>query len=310
MDKIDLSIFKDALEETYPERYDIVEDTHIIIHFPEIEISNENKKSLKIYNLFTIFKFENYLTYDYIELHGWLMSPTRKQYLYDYAHSHLPISDTNYKEDKYNLLNDSCPFCLGNGTLNKLICSWQDDFTNISIFECILYELENFVSWESLEGGPYIFLNKVINNSDTIDYDKYYTNCNFKYVINKLYESNESIPVKIIEDSKINKYIELYYPLEFKSKLSNIIENTITEVYTRYSLDDNDSIFDRLDKNRFIPFRGKNIKLEIYKEDDNVQLELKNIKNDIIEYILEKLIRLFNLLPITDDYYEYINNKK
>lgn len=309
MNEINLSIFKDALEQIYPERYDIVDDDYIIIHFPEVEINNKYNESVKIHDLFTIFKFNNYLNYDYIELHGWMMTPTSKQYNRDYAHSHLPPSTTGYAELKHNLLNYECNFCLGNGTLNKLISSWQRDFTNVNIFECVLYELGNFVGWESIDGGPYSKLKDITNNSNNIDYQRYYDNCNFDYIISKLYEFNESVPIGIINNSKISSTIDLNYTdSKFESKLITIIENTIKEVYLS---DDSINInVNALDKNRYIPFRGQNIKLKIFEESIISELKVEDIKNDVIKYILAQIKYKFENLIIDYKYYEYINDKE
>ena len=75
-----------------------------------------------------------------------------------YSHSHSPSRPYDIKTPIYTYTRGrSC--CLGTGPLGQLMGDYID--SNILMSLCIY--IEKWVRWESLEGGPYIKMEKIGN---------------------------------------------------------------------------------------------------------------------------------------------------
>jgi hypothetical protein len=140
----------------------------ILIYYRDIEITNITKNTHKIKGLLVKvpFHFDNYSNKMTIitneKPYGVRLNFSFAEYVSSYSHSHLiqstdAINTTGFKE-----------FCTGTSdivSIPKLIAE-QDilsqDFKNyINLF---LFTLDSFVKYESLEGRPYVYFEKISEN--------------------------------------------------------------------------------------------------------------------------------------------------
>lgn len=143
------------LEDLYPERWSWTKKDEILIHFPAFTIINSRGERHDIKDLYTKLTYSHInKTFDgYVD--GTRMSITNSELNGNYAHSHLPsISKSNV--GAFN------GFCLGRSTLSMLLSDLatlemvENKLEDVKLrFMLVLMELENYLQWESLEGGPY-----------------------------------------------------------------------------------------------------------------------------------------------------------
>ena len=132
--------------------------------YPEIEITNTNKEKHTIKNLVVVFslRWDSYfkkwrinemtglrLTLSYLELNKF------------YSHSHLSSSSitSNFKS------MTSSKFCLGSSTLGMSIAEYNTESNKEQsnlVLEGILYTLDTYVTWESLEGVPHNYIRNLL----------------------------------------------------------------------------------------------------------------------------------------------------
>lgn len=154
----------------------------IIIHWPEVTVTNEYDESIIIWHLFAKIT---------VNSSGKLLNQPRfnrseyneMQWNSDYAHSHLPgINKGSITEWRMS--------CLGEGPINNTIAklessSWteyqgnrdirhnyerQSLYLDMQVWQLFCWELDKYVHVESLEGGPYRRLKNVgvSNNRNNI----------------------------------------------------------------------------------------------------------------------------------------------
>ena len=149
-----------------------------VIHFPEIEIENENGSWRTLYDLYvklswtymvdsttnkpldTIKTFSTSLT-------GMRTTLTPEDIYNNYIHSHLPSLERpeDYDDDLYIEMNFN-DFCIGDDVLYQTLAELTMGFS-IDKFIILLNLIDDFVRWESLEGGPYLVIEELEEgNSD------------------------------------------------------------------------------------------------------------------------------------------------
>lgn len=157
----------ESLEAIYPGNWDMQNGRRddglnryiVYIKFPEIEISNKNDNKHIIKDLYVKIEYKiNDSNVKLTELQGYRGKMTYEEHSTKYSHSHLPSSG----------LDSFVPFCLGSSEMADLKNDWaitEDDFDQI-LFELFLYQLDAYVRWESLDGGPYLRMTEIrIQNS-------------------------------------------------------------------------------------------------------------------------------------------------
>lgn len=151
---------KEALEAIYPGNWDIQEcldDTantpyftyDVIILFPEVTLTNGVRGvSYKIKDLYVKLEYdENFVLKNSMQGRRGILSVT--DYSCGYRHSHLPSSGMGWTN-----------FCLGASELSAITTDLssprdiQGDFSIIQ-FELHMYQIDAYVRWESLGGGPH-----------------------------------------------------------------------------------------------------------------------------------------------------------
>jgi len=146
------------LEDLYPDRWDWNEVDEIIVHFPKITITNSKNERHEIRDLYTRIKYSHVNKTFNSNISGARFSVTSTEMNSKYSHSHLPsISRTSIGSFK--------GFCLGSSTLNYLLSDLSTTpMTESSLedlklkFMLSMMEVENYLHWESIEGGPYNYM--------------------------------------------------------------------------------------------------------------------------------------------------------
>ena len=126
----------------------------IVVHFPEVTITNENNKSIIIQDLYAKVCINalgnlcsgplfNRATYPYVQL------------VRGYMHSHINgiVTDDHFTSS-----------CLGSGPINRTINSLRMECEE-GLWKLYCIELEKYVHVESLQGGPYHRLENVTRNN-------------------------------------------------------------------------------------------------------------------------------------------------
>jgi hypothetical protein len=160
----------------------------VVIHYPEIEITNTEERCHNIKDLFIEFQVKKS---DFTNDNGepvWGMynlKGTRSYLTYDewfvgYLHSHLPSNKFNSFSDAFKLGN----FCLGDNT--EIVNQQEELYMNYTPegFELFLWTLDSLVRWESIEGVPHIRIERIkvgsevnqVSISDTRNLAEYYDN--------------------------------------------------------------------------------------------------------------------------------------
>ena len=126
----------------------------IVVHFPEVTITNENNKSIVIKDLYAKVCINglgnlcsgplfNRATYPYVQL------------VRGYMHSHINgiVTDDHFTSS-----------CLGSGPINRTINSLRMECEE-GLWKLYCIELEKYVHVESLQGGPYHRLENVTGSN-------------------------------------------------------------------------------------------------------------------------------------------------
>jgi hypothetical protein len=142
--------------------FDIVTDFmnntfRILFHYPEVELQNTMNDKVYLFDLYVsgMFTFNSSIMH-FSRLNGIRTTFSLDEIESSYSHSHLQSSIFNMQK-----------FCLGNGTPLKELYSKNIEYTKTpdqQIFDywlSYLYNVENYISWESLEGGPHKYMEKI-----------------------------------------------------------------------------------------------------------------------------------------------------
>lgn len=293
----------------------------IIIHFPEVKVTNENNRNTIIKDLYVKIKF-------YVNgLMKWGFFMIRSKYSYEhfynkYIHSHVPI--LNYSE-----LNNFKGACTGTGPINNTINTLNSNY-NLDILRLYCLELDNFTKIESLAGGPYIRLEElsvrntylketfeIIESNDFIVFNnnKLLIKHFFKYIItSKILKFSyvngsyfiaynftdymillSNLFIEWYNKQYINK--EYYFDLNFLIR-EKVLMKTVIKDNKIYLLENIERLegYDRYINTKILDFKGKEVLLSI--EDQNILNENKNtsliLNREIALYILNNLLRIIN----------------
>lgn len=121
------------------------ETVYIIVHFPEVRVSNENDRYVDIKELYARVKVngEGKIQGTF----GLARADYPISHIYaDYAHSHIPgltLEENQFKSP-----------CLGSGPINRTICSLVEE-GDLSSWMLFCRELDVYVTVESLSGIPH-----------------------------------------------------------------------------------------------------------------------------------------------------------
>lgn len=168
-----LQQLREILEAYYPNRWDLVENSIVntatfhdqyykdginttqecysaIIYFPEITISNGGDTTHRIYDTYIKIAMNYRLrTID----STFYLTRTKQSYLEHqnlYRHSHA-----NRTTDRWSHM------CLGSTPLQTLLMDLRSTEFDVASYEMLLIQLPDYLSWESLDGGPYFLYDQL-----------------------------------------------------------------------------------------------------------------------------------------------------
>ena len=133
---------------------------YLYIRFPKVTVTNEDDKSVDIDELYVLVPIngDGTLRRDFSMVRS---SYPMIQWLSGYSHSHLPSISINRTP------HFAYP-CLGNGPLGPTQDNLRHEF-NIDMWGLFAFELEKYVTQESLLGGPYIKLESIGKSSEATE---------------------------------------------------------------------------------------------------------------------------------------------
>ena len=190
--------------------------------YPKFTITNSQRRSHEIKDLFVYhsFKWTNDSLHPY-KLEGGRFSKTDLEVSSSYQQSHLG-SHSSWKENPFYCSN----FCVGSDTDVSLMMAEFEVEMDFDRYELFLFCVDSMITWESLEGVPYIKMENV-------------TNANSSRVTNS-YETYENAIVKHIMDDKIPLDVDFYiadglYKIHPNLRASDFIKKIVLK-YMAFSI--------------------------------------------------------------------------
>ena len=195
------------LDAIYPNNYDLQFDKesnhlNLLIKFDTFTIINSNRNTRDISGLYVLINFEMNGDEDVVvsEFRGFRSTYDLEAYKHGYAHSHLHAKRSG---DLFRSTN----FCTGSTGFTAVLAELRDNI-DLEKFELFLYDLDNYVRWESLEGTPYIRMatTTIVNSTGSASASAV-TNADLGISQKKFFKETEFIPN--INASIVNGELEI-----------------------------------------------------------------------------------------------------
>lgn len=273
---------------------------YIIIHFPEITISNSSDEQLTIKNLYVRvpieldYSEEQNIIFSTIQGTRSTMSPA--EVFSVYQHSHLQGVDVKYGYDM-----DFQDFCTGSADINIITAELNSGY-DVDILESLLYQIDTLIRWESLEGTPYRYIRNVSSKDYRI------SDCSDTTTIesSRLFMSNLR---SFSSDFSLNlqwRFQDGKYAIvdneQFEECFRLLLHRLMTDITIFYYKDErgeyykssriSDSLF--RDSNNWIPFRRNKIRFKVegeYRPPNGNKYIHPKIKNHV-KQLLEQHVNL------------------
>jgi len=221
---------REALEEFYDTSWDLNEIPNqvyknepiskysAIIYFDKFTLSNSNKQTHDITDLYIVLYFDKYMNHT-SSIWGHRGTVSFKEANVGYRHSHL-VSRNH---------NAPTAFCLGDNTIMSNLCHSIRNKWDIVTFKKILVNLYSYSAWESIEGGPYMKMENIhggtrsrvtLSNRQVMDHTK--------LLLRKLTKSSLTLPITYNERSQL-------FELSMENEEFNNFMTTNTDVKVVYS---------------------------------------------------------------------------
>lgn len=159
-------------------------NSHILVKFPEVTITNENGASVDVKELWV--KVPLLLTL----ING--VPNCLLENTFKISRSHFPMSHvlSDYMHSHCQgvpFINGNSSFiscCLGSGPIRRTISSLCAEY-NEDLWNLFCFELDSYVHTESLSGVPWRYITNISSHSLSVDsrYDNYYTVLNLTFGI-------------------------------------------------------------------------------------------------------------------------------
>jgi hypothetical protein len=194
-----MSSFKEQLIEILDrvcgESYDIIEESphtrtnvfKIILHYPEVTISNSQGFSRLIKDIYVTMEVGEYKILE--PLSGFRMTYYTDEFQVGYVHSHLRIKSFTYDpQEAYKYASEPTSFCLGHSELAMLMADLRNNMDLLKL-EMLLFFIPQFLAWESLEGGPHFRMMNINRVDAPVFYPSHSTiTQGTSYIIENLYD--------------------------------------------------------------------------------------------------------------------------
>lgn len=307
-------------------------EAQIIVHFPEVRVSNEHDKYVDIKELYARVKLSGNGTI--IGTFGLLRADYPLSHLYaDYAHSH--ISGVTLNEDGFK-----SP-CLGNGPIISTISSLTRE-CDLNFWMLFCRELDTYVTVESLAGGPYRRMENITGTRKlrlaTDDFSTMFHNRNLgSYISRDIPESTIKAFIKHLLKTKaikfgfsngsyilamgykdmlismsncfidfVNNYMErdalniVTFTIEGLERRNFLMPYVIKngKIYTSTRANYSSASYMSYNGNKVLSFKGKDVKLNVY--DDTVgevdENTVRLLNSSFCEFLVFKMINYLNIV--------------
>lgn len=239
----------------------------IYIRFPEIEIMNSRNEKHKIYDLIVKLTI-TFGGYTNIEFEGLRLTLTPEEINSGYSHSHLERSSFG----KYS------HFCLSTSDFSILISNISVSST-VTNWELFFMSIEKFISWESLEGGPYVSLSTITQVNPTHDQTRIVDDINNNLI--------KKIPIECIDFHQFS-IIPGYYFDDFLNNNAKVRSSEVRE-YTKVDIDEAyKKLTERGSKMKWNNDSILDFRVLVEDKKDKIEQEISvkdNIKNYYINYL-------------------------
>lgn len=294
----------------------------ILVKFPKVTITNENQKSITVRDLFVKIEVSTYGN-----LRGYptfnKATYTSAEFSVRYIHSHVCSLNTSRLSEF-----QSC--CLGDGPLVNTCSALRDraesNLDNETLWRLFCVELSRYVTVESLAGGPYIRLERVLNYKETNNTNAISTPINRSSVYKSNQELFNSFFEYFINNNSLkfsftNGHYHLGIPLlEYYLLISNSFIQWYNDAYNRnevpYNYEDllvkqiiskkviiDNNLYDlnnrstsnhsALNGHSLFKFKGETVSLNIDSDQESSQ-GLILIDPYVANYFLYKILTLLN----------------
>jgi predicted CopG family antitoxin len=259
------------------------ESLKIILKYNDITITNSEGNSHFIKSMFVRIVY-NLVSNKFINsLYGKAGELSVKELNCGYVHSHMPGN-----------VSDWGKFCLGSSEITGILADLSINEFNDAKFDLLLYNLEEYIKWESLEGGPHFKIKDLNYGSNNIlcitdesisEVHKSFIrntskfNTMFDYSINKIKINIDDLLITNILDVCPNQYRGMYINDTFIKNLNYDQLISIAE--------------DKLDSKDQFKFKDKIYPI-MYVEEGLEEEEKLVPHNDIVNGVIEKLENQIN----------------
>lgn len=137
-------LIDEVFEAVFPGNWYIDDNRGYYVHWPEFVITNSRKKEHTIRDLIVKMTFDSSFSNMTSNIRGLRITLNENELVKGYRHSHLPTGCDSFSA-----------FCLGVSSMSHIMIENLTVCTPDSLF-LFLVHLDQYVRWESLEGGPYI----------------------------------------------------------------------------------------------------------------------------------------------------------
>lgn len=317
---INLSI--DSLKETD----NVIEKLHqsselptfnILIWFPHVTITNEEGQSVNIEDLYARLQIGS-KRLDLYDVSMLRSSYSYLQWLVGYSHSHLPHvgNEIIWKHP-----------CFGSGpiveTYNSLLYSNTSDTERKELYGLFAFELDKYVTVESIAGGPYFKMSCIKLNNTSNDYTNLPTfNIDSKYIklatdFLKYYINNYNIKFSLKNNQLClgmgtSEFKEILYK-EFAKWYNNQYCKGVYN-YTKMHLINIDIITENSNNSLYkskieylksdhiiLKFKNRDIHFRVYGNDANIEDLLKNSITFNSNFYKFLLLQLYTLINFNND---------
>ena len=207
------------LQELYPDKWEWNEKDEILIHFPKIKMTNSKGLQHDITNMYAMLRYQHINKMFSGTLRGARSTRTGSEQTNSYIHSHLPSTG----------LCNFGSFCLGSSTLGMLLSDLAtiqptpERLEDLKLrFMLVLMEIENYLGWESVEGGPYKYMKDIAMGSLSMNLSSTYGRIaerimdeiypEFKRDNNLLFKFNKKGLIDIVKNHNFLLLISKYCP--------------------------------------------------------------------------------------------------
>lgn len=295
---------------TYIKGQDLVEFTpelNIKLHFPRVDIVNRDRNTHIVKDLFVKFSIDIYHKINMLK--GTRATVHPLEYFYRYKHSHLSACH-GYAFTSFCLGSDA-PISFTKIMLEEQLTESNTNWADTFLF--FLNQIKAYVSYESLEGGPYIKMSALVPRNITLinsigffqlfkaysslmrSFNAYANSSIFDFIKNNnLTYTNQNIGIKK------QVFNNVFFSKDFLNSIhieDNIKANYFTYTYNNLPIDYN-TVSNQTEQilNDYVFFQGKKIHVVVKPETnfdnpDDIKVDVKKILKD---YVYNKFVSKIN----------------